>query len=245
MTENAFPFGGDAPQPPLGDEPGDVDTRRRTMLIVSGVAGVVVLVAAAYFFLLKGGSSDSGGSGLVASAHHPSVSTGAALAPSPSPSSQMQPSTYTGVIGRDPFKPLYVEPAAPASAAPPAGTQTVTSVTGPAASASPSTTVVTGTTSSSVTNTAVEPSYVYAVKDSRGSVTFRVGYTDGTHKNYTAKKGETFAAFFSPLSIQPNVVSLQVGDGGNFVDAGFSYKKRAVCTGGATSPLMCSNPTTP
>jgi len=247
VTENTFPFAG-APQPPVGDDQPNADARRRTMLIAGGVAGVLVLVAAAYFFPFKGSSSgnSTSGNGLVASAHHPSAATGTAVAPTPSASAQLQPSTYDGVIGRDPFKPLYVQPAAAPSAAAPTGGQTgATSGTAPATSASPSTAVVTGTNSSSVTNAPVEPSYVYAVKDKGGTVTFRVGYTDGTHKNYTAKKGQTFAAFFSPLSIQPDVVSLQVGDGGNFVDTGFSFKKRAVCTGGATSPLMCSNPTTP
>ena len=246
MTEMNTPIGGLAvaePQTavlPVGSDDDGAPDNRRKLAVVGAAAGVVVLLIAA-FFLLKGGGSDT--------TTDPAAPTAAAPAPAQAAPQAGQggqatkaspdkpialPKPYAGPIGRDPFKALYVAPAAAkpeagpaASAGSPSASDNVPAVTVPG--------TTTGTTSPDtstggvVPDTAAEsafaPVWIELLKVHAKTATFVVGYSDGHHaKTQTFRKvtaptdglRTTFAGVFALLSIQSGTVTVQFGDGTPF-----------------------------
>jgi hypothetical protein len=114
MSQDTFPFdAGD-------DHVAQVDEgkrNRKAMFVAGGVAAALVVAAGGYF-LLSGGGDDSVS---LAAAPHVTVHH-AAAAPAAAPAAKpvkKLPTAYTANLGRDPFKALYVVPAAaPAGQAP-------------------------------------------------------------------------------------------------------------------------------
>jgi hypothetical protein len=249
MTEQHPSFGGVAVADPrtttspldLGAEGAPDDNRRKLALVGAVVAVLVVLIAAFFMLKSKGGSADntalpphivppatSGQSGTTSG-------TTAAAAPKPI----KLPKPFAGVVGRDPFKALYVPPAPkdtsaptgaasnPVAAAPPT---TVTS-TGGSTSTPPST----GTTGGSPTvGSNFDPVWVELVHvTGTKSATFVVGYSNGkktTQVTYTADAPQdssrtVFGRVFSLLSIQNGTATVQMGDGTPFdLSKGFSNR---------------------
>ena len=142
MSQDTFPFAEGEEAAPFADEG---DRNRKAMFVAGGVAAALVLAAGGYFFL--GGSSDSSS---VDSAFVPSRTTNpTVVAPKKAvvkPAKKL-PAAYTAPLGRDPFKALYVVPAAATTAA---NTSTSTSVT-PTTSGTSTTGTGTGTTTTPAT----------------------------------------------------------------------------------------------
>lgn len=113
MTENHFPFEG---------EPDDVEqapdgSNRKALLVVGGIVAALVALGGAY--LLTSGGSDPVQSAFVPSARR--VAPVAAPAAKPSAPAKL-PKVFKDKLGRDPFRALYLAPAAaPAGAAAPGG----------------------------------------------------------------------------------------------------------------------------
>ena len=123
MTESPFPFGSaeEAPAPEEESESGS----RRTLLALGGLAALLVAGGAA-FFLLSGGEETSEDVAFV-----PTTARPAAAAPAPKVAKL--PVATTVPLGRNPFKALYVQPAAASTstdAAPVATTPVSTSPVG-------------------------------------------------------------------------------------------------------------------
>jgi hypothetical protein len=114
-TDGGFPFG-DGPLQ-TGDD-ADEARNRKALLMVAGVAGALVLAAGAWFLL--GGDSEE-----TTTVAAPPTRSPVAASPSPTAAAAV-PARYQGQLGRDPFRALYVQPAAspavPAAAAVPAST---------------------------------------------------------------------------------------------------------------------------
>jgi hypothetical protein len=145
MTENTF-----TEAPPLETE---ASQSRKPLLILGGVAGAVALGAAGFFLLHGGGSSDNTTAfvpirhGIVNNVVHPSKTTHAAV----KPAVKKLPVVSVARLGRDPFKALYVVPAAaPAGATTPTTTTPGTTTTTPAGS---TTSTTSGTTTPTTTAT--------------------------------------------------------------------------------------------
>jgi hypothetical protein len=211
MTEQTVPFGStavaDPPAPILpvdSDDSGDADNRRK-LLLVGGIVGVLVLVIAA-FFLLKGGSS-SNSTFTVPHHNHPATANNAGTTAS---KPVVLPKHYNGKIGRDPFKALYVAPAAGAAAA---------------GGATSTTTTPSGTTSGTGTAAAptFNPVWLQLVSvNGTSSATFVVGYSNGSSLKTqrfsnvlapTSSTRTTFASVFALLSIHGGKATVQFGDG--------------------------------
>ncbi len=125
MTDNHFPFEG---EPDVIDEAPD-GSSRKALLVVGGVVAALVALGGAY--LLTSGGSDPVQSAFVPSARR--VAPVAAPAAKPSTPAKL-PKVFKDKLGRDPFRALYLAPAAapagaaasggaaPGAAAPAAGT---------------------------------------------------------------------------------------------------------------------------
>jgi hypothetical protein len=233
MTEHTVPFSGTAvaeppaPMLPAGPDDDSADSAgRRKLAIVGAVVGVVVLLVAA-FFLLRGGSSSPAASGAVPHGHPaavPAVGHPAAHKPITLPKS------FKGNVGRDPFKPLYVQP----SAAPAKPTKPKTPVTTPV-TAPVTNPVVTVPGGSNPGASAFAPVYVELVRlHGVKSADFVVGYSDGKHNKTQAfddvalSSNSPFTAFggtFALLSIQGHTATVKYGDGQPFdLFAGFGNR---------------------
>jgi hypothetical protein len=200
---------------PSGDDNIAGDNRRK-LLIVAAVVGVLVIVSAAYFLLKSGGSTNSADAGVAIVPH--AVSNGAqpkAAAATAAHAPVTLPRQVAAPVGRNPFKPLYVVPVAPSSAAP--GAAVVTSTTSGSSS--------TSSTSSSATTSTVHPVWVrfLAVTGSQ-SATFDVGFSNGkklTVIRYVVKApagsgGTVFASSFALQAVHPGYVIVTYGDGTPF-----------------------------
>jgi hypothetical protein len=123
MTENTFT---------ALDADGDGQSKR-TVVLAAGVAGALALGAAGYFLVLGGGSSDDAAATAPIMKRNP-ISRSVAKAPAKAVAKPLAkvPQVSTVRLGRDPFKALYVVPAAAPAAAPttaPATTTTGTTTT--------------------------------------------------------------------------------------------------------------------
>lgn len=203
-----------APILPVGfdDEDGGNDNRRKLM-IVGAALGVLVLAVVA-FFLLKGGGSSPSSDSFAVPTHHHAPKTAAAPA---NPGAVTLPKIVTNAGGKDPFKPLYVPPAAKPSAPVQSATTPTTLTTVPAGSTG-------GTTTAPAP--AYAPVWIELVSVSgTKSATFTVGYSNGkslrtsTFSNVLAPTNSLrtdFGGVFSLLSIQDGQATVQFGDGSPF-----------------------------
>ena len=224
---------------PLDDEAVDSTDRRKLAVVGAAVAVVVVLIAA--FFLMKGGNS-ADNAAVPPHVVPPAASTGTQTGVAAKPAKAVHlPKTYAGVVGRDPFKALYVPPAAKADNGNGAEGTTTTAPVPTGGTTVP--TGTTGTTTSPTTTTTgadaglgpnYVPVWVELVRVSgTQSATFVVGYTNGkrsrtvTYSQIAAPTGvrTVFASVFSLLSIQNGTATVQVGDGTPFdLTRGFSNR---------------------
>jgi len=219
MSQQTFTPGGTqvaeppAPVLPEGDSGPVEDGNRKKLMVVGAVLGVLVLAIVA-FFLLKGGGSSSSDNGFVVP-HH----TTKPAAPSAQAPVVKLPKHVSVPVGRDPFKPLYVQPAAA-----PAATTTGTS------SSTTGTTTTTGgstsTTTTSAPSSAWAPVAIQLVSvNGTSSATFKVTYSNGSkskavdYVNVQAPKNAlrtSFGKVFALLSIQDGTATVQYGDGSPF-----------------------------
>jgi hypothetical protein len=245
MTEQTS-FGGLAVADPRSAAPAvdmtdeSMGNDRRKLAIVGAIVAVLVVLIAA-FFLMKGGG---GSAAPAASAVPPASTTGAATTGAAKAAKTVKlPKSYAGVVGRDPFKPLYAAPVDKSAAGGSSSTSTdptgsgVQGVTIPAGSTGTGkTTTPSGTTGGSTTTVGANfvPVWVALVGvHGTKSATFAVGYSDGkksTTVNYadiaapTTSLRTVFAQVFSLLSIQSGTVTVQLGDGTPFdLTKGFAH----------------------
>jgi len=237
MTEHTS-FGGlavadprSAAEPVEHEDTGE-DNRRKLAIVGAIVAVFVVLVAA--FFLMKG---KGGGEEAAATAPNALAHVGTTAKPASTTAKPAKPVTlpksFKGVIGRDPFKALYVQPVDKAADAgtpnvengvenPPTGTTTL-----PAGSTPPGTVTTPGSTGTTGTTTPPvnRPIWIKLIKLTATDAKFDVGYSD--HKNLTVKhftisrpsgsQPEVFAGNFALLRVSAGSAMLQFGDGTPFV----------------------------
>lgn len=119
MTETTFPFGDVDAMDPFVDEAESTGRDRRVLLMAGGVAAALALAAGSFFLL--GGGDDAEAEAFTPAAARPRVAQQAApttrkVATKP-PAAAALPVPFEDDLGRNPFKPLYVVPAAPAAAA--------------------------------------------------------------------------------------------------------------------------------
>lgn len=114
------------------------DGKRRKALVAGGLVAALALSAGGYL-LLSGGSSDDTGFVVPSTRKGSTVAGKPAVKKAAKPAVQTVPAVSRVRLGRDPFKPLYVEPAV----APATTTSTTTSTTTPT---STTTGVTTGAT---------------------------------------------------------------------------------------------------
>lgn len=250
MTEHTS-FGGLAVADPRSatlpvDTEDAVDSDNRRKLAIAGAVVAVLVVFVAAFFLMKG----KGGDNAAVPPHvtPPPASTATQTGTTAQAAKPVHlPKSYAGVVGRDPFKALYVAPKdAPAGS----GSSTTTSNGGSSVTTTPTVTTpvttptgtTTGTTTPTGTTTGTSsapgpnyvPVWVELVKvHGTSSATFVVGYTNGkrsktvTFAGVQAPSGvrTVFADVFSLLSIQNGTATVQVGDGTPFdLTKGFSNR---------------------
>ena len=120
MSQDTFPFAAGEEAAAFADEA--ESSNRKAVLVAGGVAAALVLGAGGWFLLGGGGDDAIDNSGFV-----PAKPRAVAAAPKKVATKPVKklPVAYKAPIGRDPFKALYVVPAA--AAAPAAGTPTTTS----------------------------------------------------------------------------------------------------------------------
>ena len=139
MSQDTFPFAEGEEAAEFAEE-ADAGNRK-AVLVAGGVAAALVLGAGGWFLL--GGSSEDAAP--VAFVPHKTVRP-AATAPKTADKAKPLPAAYKARLGRDPFKALYVVPAAPAGGDTAAPATTTTTGTG-------TTTTTTGTTTTTPTST--------------------------------------------------------------------------------------------
>lgn len=143
------------------------ESKRKPVLLAGGLAAVLALAGGGYLLLSGGGSSSDAGSFTVRPAVHralpakPLAKT-AAKAPTAAKPAALLPAATTVALGRDPFIPLYVQPAAPAAGA---GTTAAapTATTAPATSTT-STSTTTGSTATGTSGTGTVATTAYALQ---------------------------------------------------------------------------------
>ncbi|MCA1822800.1 MAG: hypothetical protein LC640_00720 [Frankia sp.] len=100
MTEPAFPFGGPAAETEVVEAP------NRGRLVALLIAGFIVVAALAFFVVKPLLTSDTEEAFVAPRAPRRATAT-----PTPSATATpVIPPTFSDVVGRDPFKPLYVAP---------------------------------------------------------------------------------------------------------------------------------------
>lgn len=179
-----------APPPPADEveEAAGSPGRRRVLMIAAPLAALLLLVAG-YLLFFSGGSSNDTQSFV---APKPKPRTGAAAQPGAQAPAQAQqvpavPATFSGAVGRDPFKALIVPPPPPPPPAPVAPTTTTTATT--TTPGAPGTTVT------------------LAKVDSPSQVEMSVAGAP-----YTAKVGEVFATTYKVLTINGSCATFLNGD---------------------------------
>jgi hypothetical protein len=236
MTEHTVPMAGTAlaepPAPvlPPGAEDDAADAgNRRKLLLVGGALGAVVVLLAAYF-LLKGGSDTPATSSSPLLPHHVAAAPAKTGHHAKTTKPVKLPTAFKGNVGRDPFKPLYVAPLAPAAGSG-AGTstpgQTDSSGTGGSTSSTDgSTGSTTGSNGGSTTHAPVyRPIWLQLRKISDHTAVFAIGFSNRhslkvfrfTVKAPKGNSGTVFAKSFSLLSLSGHVATVQYGDGTPFL----------------------------
>ena len=202
----------------LGTEAAPDDNRRKLALAGAAVAVVVVLIAA--FFMLKG----KGGTDAAVVPPHivPPATTAQSNTAAAAPKPIKLPKPFHGVVGRNPFKPLYVPPApkaATVSSSVPATTPVTPVVTPTGSGTVPTQTNPGGSTVAGDSST---PVWIELDSITSQGPTFRVMYGDGVAIVYrhvrVPKSGKTtiFASSFSLLQVHDGVAVVQLGDGTPF-----------------------------
>lgn len=226
MSQQTVNFGEAAvAEPPAPMLPGDDldtssgDNRRKLMMVGAGVGVLVIAIVA--FFLLKGGGSPaaSAAGGLIPHGHPAKSAAGAATGATAAPVTL--PKHVAAPVGRDPFKPLYVQPASGGTG--PGAASASSSTTSTSAGTAPSSTSTSGGTSTTTSSaSSYHPVWVQLKSVSSTSATFEVGYSNGKSlqgKLFTVKapvSGSTtsFAGgHFTLLSDRNGSVFVQYGDG--------------------------------
>src|SRR4051794_5282278 len=221
MSQQTFTPGGTslaeppAPVLPMDDSGSAGDDNRRKLLAVGAVVGVVVLAIVA-FFLLKGGSSASNDASTVPARHHRQ-----AAAPAAQPPVVKLPKHVAAPVGHDPFKALYVAPAAATTSTGTGTTSATTPTTGGTTPTTGGTTPTTGGTTPARTTPTYHPVWVQLRSATAGTANFVVGYSNGkTLKGQPFSGVKPLHAFasgkFELLSIHNGVVTLKFGDGSPF-----------------------------
>ena len=222
-----------APEVDVAEDSGDAN--RRKLAIVGAVVAVLVLLIAA-FFLMKGKGSPA-----APATPNALAQAGTTTSPTTSKAKVTKPVTlpkrFSGVIGRDPFKPLYVAPNPKTAGGTTVSTSTTTS-TGtvvPPSTTTPSTTTSGTTTTPGTTTTGTgtttsgtpvfRPIWIKLLKLTSTGAVFDVGFSD--HKNLKVRRydlgapkvghPEVFARNFAFLRMSAGSVLLQYGDGTPFV----------------------------
>jgi hypothetical protein len=244
-----FPFETATPVEPA--EPLDaVDQARsrRPLLVGGGLLGALVLAAGGWFFLHGSSDATSAGARLVVQHHKPAVAAPPAAAAPAAP----VPAATTDHVGRNPFKALYVAPAAAAPGTTTSTTGTASGATSGTTSTAPKAGSTTSTTSTSTTSTtkptsatpspqpSTPPKYltVKVVDPTANQVTFTlvdrtVSDPAKAQQNVVVKPGEVFATYFKLLGYgtvldaggQPrNCTDLQYGENRLKLCQGESYQ---------------------
>src|SRR5215210_4813107 len=199
MSDMSFPFQGTQVADGPGAELGEPRGNRRTLVALLAV-GVLIVGALAYFFLLAGGDDPVEDASPVR--RTPVVQPTPAPVVTPAPAKA--PKLSRKAIGKDPFKPLVVEPVAADSG-----------VTGTAAGggnlagaggnagvpASGGTTVTGGTTGGGTDGSASSPSPLTVKVLSVAADNSSSRVTVGT-KAYSVAVGDTFATYFKTLRLK-------------------------------------------
>ena len=232
MTESPFPFGAVEEAPALEEE--SESGSRRNLLALGGLAALLVAGGAA-FFLLSGGEETSEDIAFV-----PPARTTVTTPAVPVPKAVTLPVATNVPLGRNPFKALYVQPAAAApdvvpvagpAAAPAAGgvpAIVLVTPTGATGGTSPGTVPFSGPTAGGAgpgpgtPPPAVEHDLVLRRVSGEGDALSASFTIDGAATR--AKVGQTFGptAEIKLLSLQEGpqpgrwTAVLQVGDGGPF-----------------------------
>ena len=214
-----------APAVDVAEDTGD-DNRRKLAVVGAIVAVVVVLIAAFFLMKGKGGTAAPAAPNALATAGTTAGTTGSTATKPAKPVTL--PKSFHGVVGRDPFKALYVQPVdktgtgsgstSTSTTTTPTGTTTVPTTTTPG-------TTTPGTTTTGSTTPVFRPIWVKLVKLTSTGAKFDVGFSD--HKNLkvrhyslgtpSASKPVVFAKNFAFLRMSAGSVVLQYGDGTPFV----------------------------
>ena len=237
MTEQTS-FGGLAvadpraatPSVDMAEESGD-DNRRKLAVVGAAVAVLVLLIAA--FFLMKGKGTPAAAPAApnaLAGAGSTSAPAGTVATPAKATKPVTLPKHFNGTIGRNPFKPLYVEPADKPTTPGATGSTGSTGTPAPTGTVVPPTTTTPGTTTpgtgtTTPTSPVFRPVWIKLVKLTANGATFDVGFSD--HKNLKVRRyaldapkagsPEVFARNFAFLRMSAGSVMLQYGDGTPFV----------------------------
>jgi hypothetical protein len=142
MSQDPFPFAESTEGAPYADEP---ERNRKAVLVAGGVAAALLVAAGGYLFL--GGSDDETASTAFVPKRAPKA---AAVAPKTVTKPKKLPAVYKERLGRDPFRALYVVPAAAAAGAPASAPATPTT-TGTTGTTTPTSTGTTGTSTTPTT----------------------------------------------------------------------------------------------
>ncbi len=213
MTETYNPFGAVEESAPAVDEPA-ADSRRN--LVALGGLAAVLLAGGAYFLL-------SGGEDVVEDVAFTPSTTRTTVSASPAPAAVKLPVVTKVPLGRNPFKALYVQPAAAAPA--PAQTTPLVTSTGAPTTGSPIVIVVptpgpTGATPTSSSAPASSLSTVSLTKvDGSGADAVGTFVYDG--KTLTGGKGDVMAGKLLVVSLQKTATGtwyayLKLGEGPKF-----------------------------
>ncbi|MCA1712962.1 MAG: hypothetical protein LC789_15515 [Actinobacteria bacterium] len=208
MSQDTFPF--EADHEVVAYEDG-TEPDRKKLLVAGGVVAALVLGAGAYLFL--GGSGDTEDVAYVPVRRAPRP---VAAAPKVVKPAKKLPVAYKEQLGRDPFKALYVAPAAaPAAAAP---------VAAPVAPTTTTTTTTTGTTSTGTGTAPLAPVTkrytlkLVSISKPNPEVRFTTWTVDGEKKTVLpaqrfGKYGELVVLAFSKNAQgEVDKAVLQVGD---------------------------------
>jgi hypothetical protein len=214
MSHPSFPFESSEPDDPIGAESSEpvkpAADRRRLALIVAAAGALALLLAlGAKMFLFSGGDTPKVAAAPVPK---PKPAASAPVVPKPAvviPAPETVPSTFSDVVGRDPFTALYVAPAAAS------GTSTGTPATGTTAApgtADPTTTASSTGTSptgpAATTSAGKRVSLVHAfTKDGKQYAQTKVDATV-----FTPAVDDTFATTFKLVSVKSTCASYLNGD---------------------------------